>query len=412
MENIVSKRTSRLNGIQAWFIWALSVSFTIWLHVTQTGYAIFNPYLQESLNLTIEQIGIAAAVYPCTAAILQLFSGSLMDQFGPRRTILPAIVLAAVGVLLFSRAENYAQIVLSQFLFALGTCFAFVGCGYITSSWFTNKYFGIVFGLAQVMTSFSAAFGQLCFDYLLNESDWREILSSFFIFGVGLFVVSFMFMKVPTAPKKIDFNLSKLFVSISKRSVYVLKQKEVILSSIYGGLVYGFIWALGIVWLPKIVMAHGLSISTANKASSCLWIGLAIGSLVVDKCWRCLKSTRKTLGIFLAIQCVSLLAIVFAEITPYTAIIYSVVFGFGTSSHMLTYTIGKNSVPQEYSGSAISIINAFMFMIGGIFAGIIGWLLSNTGQTLHDYQLVVSIFWVAMIIALISTCFFRDEIIL
>lgn len=409
MEKALSRDGQVLGGIQAWLIWIITVSFAIWVHIIQTGYAIFNPELQASLSLTIEQVGMAAAVYPCTAAILQLFTGNIMDQFGPRKTIVPAVICVSIGVGIFSFANSYSMILLSQVILGCGTCFAFAGAGYITSIWFHPKRFGIIFGLVQVLLSFSVAFGQLGFDWLLRDMNWREILFAFSLIGVGLSLLSVLFLRTPEVLPKVDFHAKEYFYEITRRSVHVIKQKQVIVSAIYGGIVYGFIWALGVVWLPKIIAAHGLGRGIPNYSVSSLWLGVAVGSLIVDRCCLYLNSIQKTLKIFLGFQCISLVAIMYFHLTVYTAVFYSFLFGFGTASHMLTYTIGKNAVAPQYSGSAISIVNAAMFFIGGVFAAIIGSFLDGTDLMLQDYQRAALIFWLGMVIAFVSILFFEDH---
>ena len=113
--------------------------------------------------------------------------------------------------------------------------------------------------------------------------------------------------------------------------------------------------------------------------------------------------------IFLGIQLLSLMGILYFELSGFTAVLFSLLFGFGTSSHMLTYTIGKNAVPAQYSGSAISIVNAAMFFIGGVFAAVIGFFLERTGLHLHDYQTVALIFWLGMSVAFVAVLFFKDS---
>lgn len=409
MEKTIAREARCLGGMQAWLIWILTVSFAIWVHIIQTGYAIFNPELQVSLNLTLEQVGMAAAVYPCTAAILQLFTGNMMDQFGPRKTILPAVICVSIGVVIFSFAKSYSMILLSQVILGCGTCFGFAGAGYITSIWFHPKRFGLIFGLVQVLLSFSVAFGQLGFDWLLRSMSWREILLAFSAFGVGLSVLAVLILQAPEPIPKVEFHAKEYFVEIIRRSLCVIKKKQVIASAVYGGIVYGFIWALGVVWLPKIITAHGLTLRVSNYSVSSLWMGVAVGSLIVDRCCTHLHSIRKTLLIFLGFQCISLVAILYFDLTAFTAIFYSFLFGFGTASHMLTYTIGKNAVPLQYSGSAISIVNAAMFFIGGVFAAIIGSYLDGSDLLLQDYQRAAVIFWIGMAIAFVSIMFFDEQ---
>ncbi|MCW3480218.1 MFS transporter [Neisseriaceae bacterium JH1-16] len=57
----------------------------------QTGYAILNSRVSSDIGLSIEQIGMIAAVYSWVFVIAQLFSGALPDRLGSRKVLLPSI---------------------------------------------------------------------------------------------------------------------------------------------------------------------------------------------------------------------------------------------------------------------------------------------------------------------------------
>ena len=41
--------------------------------------------------------------------------------------------------------------------------------------------------------------------------------------------------------------------------------------------------SLGVVWGPKLLVARGLDVSTANAGASFLWLGLAVGGFIVPR---------------------------------------------------------------------------------------------------------------------------------
>ena len=119
----------KLGGGRAWLVWTIAVAFVVWLFNVQTGYAILNNSVAQSLNLRIDQIGLIAAVYTWVFAISQLFAGALLDKLGSRKVLLPAIALVAIGVFLFAFAQSFEMLLLSQVILALGSCAGFVGAG-------------------------------------------------------------------------------------------------------------------------------------------------------------------------------------------------------------------------------------------------------------------------------------------
>jgi MFS family permease len=95
-----STRASRIGGPEAWVVWALATTFVVWLFAIQTGYAVVSPEIQESAGLTLAQIGLAASIYTWVFALVQVFSGALLDRFGSRPLLGVAAALVTVGAFL------------------------------------------------------------------------------------------------------------------------------------------------------------------------------------------------------------------------------------------------------------------------------------------------------------------------
>jgi MFS family permease len=76
-----------LGSAMGWWVWALTVTFVVFLFSFQTGYAIVNSNVQKDIGLTIAQVGTIAAVYTWAFAICQFFGGALLDRLGSRKVL-------------------------------------------------------------------------------------------------------------------------------------------------------------------------------------------------------------------------------------------------------------------------------------------------------------------------------------
>ena len=90
MKNVISSQTRRcdeqpVGGVKAWWIWALGVTFVVFLFSFQTGYSASNLRVQQDIGLTIAQVSMVAAVYTWVFAVGQFFSGALLDRLGAGR---------------------------------------------------------------------------------------------------------------------------------------------------------------------------------------------------------------------------------------------------------------------------------------------------------------------------------------
>ncbi len=380
----------KLGGGRAWLIWILATIFVVWLFNVQTGYAILNSRVAEELTLSLEQIGVIAACYTWVFAIAQLFSGALLDRLGCRKVLLPSITLVSCGVFLFAFARSFEMVLLSQVILAIGSCAGFVGAGYVGGVWFGMARFGFMFGLVQLAAALSSAFGQAGFDAALSQWTWRELMNGFGIFGIGLLLLGFAFIRNPVTAQTAHVQanehqrgfVSAVFASIAE----VLKKPQIWIISLVGALTFGAVLALGVVWMPKLLIAQGLDETHANWATACIWLGLAAGSPVIAKLSDKLRKRRSPLIWTSLVQLLAVAALVYLPANSGMAMLLCFVFGFANAGHMLAFSAAADNVPGRLVGTSASIVNGSMFILGGILMGLPGKLLSTTAGTLADFQ--------------------------
>ncbi|WP_276900910.1 MFS transporter [Dialister micraerophilus] len=398
----------KLGGGYAWLVWLIATIFVVWLFNVQTGYAILNHDVAKSLHLSIEQVGLIAATYTWVFAIVQLFSGALLDKLGAKRVLVPAIFFVMVGVFIFANATNFEMLLLSQFILAIGSSAGFVGAGYVGGVWFGMAKFGIMFGLVQMVASLSSAFGQTAFDFALSHMSWQTLMFGFGIFGIILLIVAAIFIKNPT-PMETKFTPGQFIISVVSAIIELLKKGQIWAISIQGAIIFGMILALGVVWGPKLLIAHGLSMTEANHATACIWLGLAVGAAFINKISNSMKSRKHPIIIATLIQILALAAAVYLDLSPILAMVVYFVFGVCNAGHMLNFTAAGDIVPVHLIGTSASIVNGSMFVAGGILMGLPGKMLAGTQESLADYQSAMIVMVGALILALLVAVFWMKE---
>jgi len=397
-----------LGGGRAWLVWLLATTFVVWLFNVQTGYAILNSRVAGEIGLGVDQVGMIAAVYTWVFAIAQLFSGALLDKVGARKVLLPAIALVGAGVWLFAYAESFEMLLLSQVVLALGSCAGFVGAGYIGGVWFGMAKFGVMFGLVQVVAALSSAFGQAGFDAALAVMSWRELIVSFGVFGVGLLVLAFLFVRNPVEPDTRGLSTGAFVGGVLASIGEVLKNRQVLLIALAGAISFGVMLALGVVWAPKLVMAHGVDESSANLASAALWLGLAVGSLFINQWTDKVKSRKQPVVITLAVQLAALAALIYLPLSGTLAQALCFVFGVANAGHMLAFTMAGDNVPVRLIGTSASVVNGSMFIIGGVLMGLPGSMLEGTAGDLAAYQHAMLVMLALLVASLFVTFVTRE----
>lgn len=352
----------------AWWVWALAVTFVVYLFSFQTGYSIVNANVQQDVGLSIAQVSTIAAVYTWAFAICQFFGGALLDRLGARKVLPISIALVTVGIFVFANANSYGMLLLSQVIVAVGSCTGFVGAGYIGGQWFGMAKFSFMFGLVQVGAALTSAFSVNLIGVALDSMTWRTLFNATAVFGVALFVLGLLYIKNPTpVVSQATGGIGGFFSSVLATMAEVAKIGHVWVASLGGALSFGAMLALGVVWMPKLLMVHGLSEGSAAFGSSLLWLGLAAGSAVVPRWSDVLQRRKLPIILGAAVQLAAMLGLILIPgIGNGLALALCFAFGFANAAHMLAFSTAADVVEPRQIGTSAAIVNGIMFILGGV----------------------------------------------
>jgi len=144
---------------------------------------------------SLSSISAAFAIAPLTVAILVPIIGVLMDRHGPRRVIIPGIIVFGTSFFLISRFQEIWQLAALQILLSVGAALnSSVGYAKVISSWF-DQHRGFVLGGC---VAFGAGVGQISMpkisQWLIESYGWRGgyMGISMIILAVGLPLVALL----------------------------------------------------------------------------------------------------------------------------------------------------------------------------------------------------------------------------
>ncbi|MCB5364736.1 MFS transporter [Pusillimonas sp. CC-YST705] len=392
----LNQASVKLGGFRAWWIWALATTFVVFLFNVQTGYSIVNPNVQQDVGLTLAQVSLVASIYTWAFAICQFFGGALLDKLGARTVLVPAIALVTLGVWVFSIADSFGMLLLSQVILAIGSCVGFVGAGYVGGQWFGMARYGIMFGWVQTVAALSSAFGQTVISLALQDMSWRELADIAVVVGIVLFVLSLVWVR---NPKPVTNSGGNVIGDVLSSLGQIAKIPHMWVAGIWGAVSFGSQLALGVVWAPKILAAHGLTGQAANLGSAMVWLGLAIGCLFWNP-WSEHSQSRKVPAIIgLVLQLVALALVLYVPFSGAIAIALMLVYGIGSAGHMIAFSTAADVVTPDKIGTSAAFINGAMFIMGGLLVALPGYLLAGTG-TLEDYR---SAFMPLLVLLVVAT---------
>jgi MFS family permease len=295
-------------------------------------------------------------------------SGPLLDRMGARRILIPAILLVTLGVFIFANAQNFGMLLLSQACIAVGACTGFVGAGYVGGKWFGMAKFSFMFGLVQFAASLFSAFNQILSNWALAALQWQELFNYVGGLGIVLLIIAALYIRDPSSVGATEGQRLKSFFSdVFGSLLHTARLPHIWMAAGFGALCFGVMLGLGVVWAPKLLMVRGLDASTANFASSFLWLGLAAGCFIAP--WISDRLQRRKLPILIGIGIQILALSLLLYSSPVNAsfdIGLCFLFGLGNSAHMLAFSTAGDIVTPNRIGTSAAIVNGIMFIVGGI----------------------------------------------
>lgn len=170
-----------------WVIVGLSmVSLAFWFGL-RTTFSVFFVALTDDFKWNRADAAAAQSIALMVYAIISPILGSFIDRVGPRKIIVPGIILTGLGLLLCTQIETLGQFYLF-FGVIVGTgvtCLSLCPITIVLTHWFERNR-GTASGLATVGIGFSSFFFVPFFQFLINIQNWRF---AYLIFSLMIFLI-------------------------------------------------------------------------------------------------------------------------------------------------------------------------------------------------------------------------------
>jgi len=403
---------------KAWLVLALSACFLFYKYVLQVSPAVMSDHLMQTFSLSGTSLGFLVGFYFYTYSIMQIPAGILLDRYSVVKQTAVAIFICACGTFLFSQTHSFIFACLARLLIGFGAAFATISYMKLASVWFPSRYFALLSGLFGTACMSGAGVAEAPLAWSVNLVGWRETLFFCAIVGFILTVVFLFFVR----DKKSGNNTSSDNTKTSALSslLTVLKNKGNWPLLFYSGLAFTPVSVFGGLWgVPFLMQAYHLPRTTAAFSASLVFFSFAIGGPMLGWLSNYARSRRQViaLGTGLALICCSL--IIYVPNLPLWLLNLAIIgFGFGASSFLLSYAIGKDINSPALTATVIGVINMGDALFGALAEPLIGRFLDKgwDGKMLHhvrlfsthDYRLSLSVLSAYLVLALLSCLFIRE----
>ena len=131
----------------------------------------------EEFNLSLQQLGIIAAIPPLCQALLSIPVGLLSDRVGSRKMILVSLAVAAIGSLLASQAQNPAMLIIAVSLVYINTAIYHPASYSFTTRLFRTRDRPTALGVHGAGGTFGMAIGPISVSILMGifALGWRHV---------------------------------------------------------------------------------------------------------------------------------------------------------------------------------------------------------------------------------------------
>ncbi|WP_371228204.1 MFS transporter [Roseovarius sp. 2305UL8-3] len=345
--------------------------------------------------------GTLSSIFFWIYAPMQLVVGLVLDRYGPRRFVVPAILVLSLGVALFAWSNDPILAGLGRFLTGLGASFGFVSGLYVVNHWFVPSRFAVLSGAVNALGMLGTAIGAVALTSVIDHSGWRPVFFATSAAGFVLFLLAVVFLRDGQ-------DQSDDTQSLMTPLRLVVSDKRVWWIAVLGALYYMPVNVFGGLWgKAELTADHGLTSVKAETAISMIFWGMAVGSIAAG--WISDKIGHRK---WIVVSNVILAAL------AYSAAVYSnsssVVFisamlflgGLFGGAQMLTFAMAKEGHPKAVSGTVIAFVN--MIGIGGalIFQPLVGTLIDMSGGAFGMALLTIPI---CLIISAVMAVFVSEQ---
>lgn len=156
--------------------------------------AVIAPNLIADVGVGPAALGMLTAIYFISFASSQLPLGVLLDRFGPRRVEGLLLLFAALGALLFSRAEHLTSLVIGRAFIGFGVSACLMAAFKAYAIWIPRDKWPMINGLQMAAGGLGALAATSPVEAALRLTDWRGVffclsLITLVIAGCVMFVV-------------------------------------------------------------------------------------------------------------------------------------------------------------------------------------------------------------------------------
>ena len=364
---------------KAYTIFFLASCFYLYEFILQVAPSVMAQPMMQTFHVTASGFGIISAFYFYAYAPMQLPAGLMFDRFGPRRLMTFALLLCAMGSFFFASTDSVITAAMGRFMIGVGSAFSFIGVLVLCSRWFPPKYFAILAGIAQLMSSVGAIFGEMPLAWLINLVGWRQ--ASFILAVIGIGLSGLLWSMVRDYPDgHEEFKIAPGINHEFKRLLSVCCKAHTWKIGGYAFCIWTPIAVFAALWgVPYLQAKFNVSVVVASGMCSFIWMGIGIGSPLLGWLSDYMCNRRTALCLSSVMGLLATLVLLYApDISIGLTSFMLFIFGLGAGGQSVSFAVVKDYNPPQLVGTASGFNNLSVLIGGSIFQPLVGVLLHHS----------------------------------
>jgi predicted MFS family arabinose efflux permease len=334
--------------------------------------------LMRDLAIGPEALGALTGAFFFGFAAMQIPCGFFFDRFGPRRTVAGMLVLATIGVTVFTLAPTWPILLTGRVLMGAGFGAMLIGSMVVISRWFPPDRFSTLTAMVLSIGLLGNLAATTPLAWASQAGGWRTAFGAVAVFTALATIAVWLVVRdappghpflarAPEPPRQMLQGLMEVLRNPRLRPILALNFCNYACTFTVQGLWGG----------PFLREVHGLSPIEAGNVLLSAVIAYQLGMLAFGPLDR-LLDTRKRIAVGGSLVIISILAtLAIASHPPIWVPIGAIVgIGFFSASSTMVMTHGRGIFPDRLIGRGIATINtavmlgvACMQTLSGIIVG-------------------------------------------
>jgi sugar phosphate permease len=412
-----------------WAVFGILAFAYFFVYFHRVSSAVVSADLQTTFRVsTAASIALLSSVYFYAYTIMQLPSGLLTDNWGPRKTVSLFTFIAAAGAILTGIASSFETVIAGRLLIGIGVAMVYIPTMKILAAWYCKNEFASLSGILLAVGNIGALSAAGPLALMSDALGWQQV---FIILGMITLVLAALVWMI-TRDRPSDMNLPSIqeieAMELGELAPEVKTTEQIPMGralkmtfgagmkfwplAIWFFFMYGSMMVYQGLWAgPFFHDIMGWDRPTYGLVLTFIGIGMILGcptaGYISDKI---LKSRKKVLIIGTVMYTIiwAIIWMTAGHITStetYMAINFA--FGFFGGFFVVSYAQIKELFPISIVGTSTAALNIFPFAGGAILQQVSGLML--TTRSLESYQDLWLLMLICMIIATVAALLSKEK---